>query len=88
MARTSLTGSGGICREAKIKGSSMAVDVARDAVQCCGGYGFDRSMSGANQNWRLESIYPDAKVGEIYEGANEVQKWIIARQLFERRVTG
>jgi butyryl-CoA dehydrogenase len=73
---------------AKVKGSSVAVDVARDAVQCCGGYGFVRSMPGANQNWPLESIYRDAKVGEIYEGANEVQKWIIARQIFGRNVTG
>jgi alkylation response protein AidB-like acyl-CoA dehydrogenase len=73
---------------AKIKGSSIAVDVARDAVQCCGGYGFVRSMPGTGQNWPLESIYRDAKVGEIYEGANEIQKWIIARQIFGRTVTG
>lgn len=73
---------------AKIKGSAIAVDVARDAVQCCGGYGFVRSMPGAGQDWPLESIYRDAKVGEIYEGANEVQKWIIARQIFGRNVTG
>jgi alkylation response protein AidB-like acyl-CoA dehydrogenase len=73
---------------AKVKGSTIAVDVARDAVQCCGGYGFVRSMPGANQNWPLESIYRDAKVGEIYEGANEIQKWIIARQIFGRNVTG
>jgi alkylation response protein AidB-like acyl-CoA dehydrogenase len=73
---------------AKIKGSAIAVDVARDAVQCCGGYGFVRSMPGAGQNWPLESIYRDAKVGEIYEGANEIQKWIIARQIFGRNVTG
>jgi alkylation response protein AidB-like acyl-CoA dehydrogenase len=80
--------SGAFAAMAKIKGSSIAVDVARDAVQCCGGYGFVRSMPGANQNWPLESIYRDAKVGEIYEGANEVQKWIIARQIFGRNVTG
>jgi len=73
---------------AKIKGSTIAVDVARDAIQCCGGCGFVRSMPGAGQNWPLESIYRDAKVGEIYEGANEIQKWIIARQIFGRSVTG
>ncbi len=73
---------------AKVKGSSAAVDVARDAVQACGGYGFVRTMPGAGQDWPLESIYRDAKVGEIYEGANEVQKWIIARHLFGRDVTG
>ena len=73
---------------AKVKGSSIAVDIARDAVQACGGYGFVREMPGAGQTWPLESIYRDAKVGEIYEGANEVQKWIIARHLFGRDVTG
>lgn len=73
---------------AKVKGSTVAVDVARDAVQCCGGYGFVREMPGAGQTWPLEAVYRDAKVGEIYEGANEVQKWIIARHIFGRAVTG
>ena len=73
---------------AKIKGSATAVDVARDAVQACGGYGFVREMAGGGQKWPLESIYRDAKVGEIYEGANEVQKWIIARRIFGRNITG
>ena len=79
---------GAFAAMAKIKGSALAVDVARDAVQICGGYGFARSMTGAGQDWPLESIYRDAKVGEIYEGANEVQKWIIARQIFGRDITG
>ena len=73
---------------AKVKGSALAVDVARDAVQCSGGYGFVRSMPGASENWPLESIYRDAKVGEIYEGANEALKWVVARRIFGREVTG
>jgi alkylation response protein AidB-like acyl-CoA dehydrogenase len=73
---------------AKTKGSSIAVDVARDAIQACGGYGFARYVQGAGQAWPLEAIYRDAKIGEIYEGANEVQKWIIARKLYGREVTG
>ncbi|MGH1420519.1 MAG: acyl-CoA dehydrogenase family protein [Hyphomonas sp.] len=72
----------------KVKGSTLAVDVARDAIQACGGYGFARHMHGANQSWPLESIYRDAKIGEIYEGANEVQKWVIARHLLGRNITG
>jgi alkylation response protein AidB-like acyl-CoA dehydrogenase len=80
--------SGPFAAMAKVKGSSIAVDVARDAVQSCGGYGFVRAMPGAGQTWPLEAIYRDAKVGEIYEGANEVQKWIIARRLFGRDITG
>jgi alkylation response protein AidB-like acyl-CoA dehydrogenase len=73
---------------AKSKGSSTAVDIARDAIQACGGYGFARYVQGAAQAWPLEAIYRDAKIGEIYEGANEVQKWIIARKLYGRELTG
>ncbi len=73
---------------AKVKGSALAVDVARDAVQCCGGYGFVKTLVGAGENWPIESIYRDAKIGEIYEGANEIQKWIIARSIFGRAITG
>lgn len=73
---------------AKVKGSALAVDVARDAIQATGGYGFARHMPGAGLDWPLEAIYRDAKIGEIYEGANEVQKWIVARRLFGRAITG
>lgn len=73
---------------AKAKGSALAVDVARDAIQVCGGYGFARHLTGADEYWPLEAIYRDAKIGEIYEGANEVQKWIIARRIFGRAATG
>jgi alkylation response protein AidB-like acyl-CoA dehydrogenase len=73
---------------AKIKGSALAVDVSRDAIQACGGYGFARYVQGSEEGWPLEAIYRDAKIGEIYEGANEVQKWIIARKLYGRELTG
>lgn len=73
---------------AKAKGSALAVDVARDAIQVCGGYGFAQLLRGAEEYWPLEAIYRDAKIGEIYEGANEVQKWIIARRIFGRSATG
>ncbi|MEM6500199.1 MAG: acyl-CoA dehydrogenase family protein, partial [Pseudomonadota bacterium] len=73
---------------AKVKGSELAVDVARDAIQACGGYGFARYMEGDKQAWPLEAIYRDSKIGEIYEGANEVQRWVIARSLFGRDITG
>jgi len=36
----------------------------------------------------VEAIYRDSKIGEIYEGANEVQRWIIARQLLGKDITG
>jgi alkylation response protein AidB-like acyl-CoA dehydrogenase len=79
---------GSLAAMAKIKGSALAVEVARDAIQACGGYGFARVVSGDDQRWPLEAIYRDAKIGEIYEGANEVQKWIIARKIFGRDITG
>jgi len=73
---------------AKVAGSEVAVDMARDAIQACGGYGFARRMSADGIDWPLESIYRDAKIGEIYEGANEVQRWAIAREIFGRQITG
>ncbi len=72
---------------AKLTGSRLAVDVARDAIQVCGAYGFVRELSGPGQLMPLESIYRDAKIGEIYEGANEIQKWVIARNIFGRDLT-
>jgi alkylation response protein AidB-like acyl-CoA dehydrogenase len=73
---------------AKVAGSALAVDLARDAIQVCGAYGFVRDLKGANAQMPLEAIYRDAKIGEIYEGANEIQKWIVARQIFGRGLTG
>jgi alkylation response protein AidB-like acyl-CoA dehydrogenase len=73
---------------AKVVGSELAVVVARDAIQCCGAYGFVQTLSGTGEQFPLESIYRDAKIGEIYEGANEVQRWVIARRIFGREITG
>lgn len=72
------------CAMAKLVGSSLAGDVARDAIQVCGGYGFVKELAHTGQQYPLEAIYRDSKIGEIYEGANEVQKLIIARQVFGR----
>jgi alkylation response protein AidB-like acyl-CoA dehydrogenase len=73
---------------AKIAGSRLACDVARDAIQVCGAYGFVKTLSGTGATYPLESIYRDSKIGEIYEGANEIQAWVIARQIFGRDMTG
>lgn len=73
---------------AKLVGSRLAVDVSRDAIQVCGAYGFVRELTGPGHQMPLESIYRDAKIGEIYEGANEIQKWVIARHIFGRDFTG
>lgn len=73
---------------AKVAGSELAVDLSRDAIQACGAYGFVQTLSGPGLEFPLESIYRDAKIGEIYEGANEVQRWVVARQVFGREITG
>ncbi len=72
----------------KVVGSELAMDVVRDAIQVCGAYGFVRELKGTGASYPLESIYRDAKIGEIYEGANEVQRWVIARHIFGRDFTG
>lgn len=73
-----------LCSMAKVEGSKLAGDIARDAIQVCGGYGFVKELAHTGQQYPLEAIYRDSKIGEIYEGANEVQKMIIARQIFGR----
>lgn len=72
----------------KIVGTELAVDVARSAIQACGAYGFGRELAATGESFPLESIYRDAKIGEIYEGANEIQRMIIARSIFGRELVG
>lgn len=73
---------------AKVTGTRVAVDVARDAIQVHGGYGYVHLLTADGVVNHLESIWRDSKVGEIYEGANEVQLWSIARVALGRDVTG
>ncbi|MBA0126521.1 acyl-CoA dehydrogenase family protein [Haloechinothrix sp. YIM 98757] len=73
---------------AKQYGSRLAVDMARDAVQAFGGLGFARELSADSTPGPVEAIYRDSKIGEIYEGTNEIQKWIIARNIFGKGITG
>jgi alkylation response protein AidB-like acyl-CoA dehydrogenase len=73
---------------AKVSGSRAAIDVTRDAIQVYGGYGFVRRLTADGRINHLESIWRDSKVGEIYEGANEVQLWSIARVALGRDITG
>ena len=58
----------------KMFASEMSVDVARKAVQIMGGYGYTK-------DYPAERFYRDAKVTEIYEGTNQIQRLVIARQL-------
>lgn len=77
-----------MCAMAKLIGSALPGDVVRDAIQVCGGYGFVKELAATGQQFPLEAIYRDCKIGEIYEGANEVQKMVIARSIFGKESIG
>jgi alkylation response protein AidB-like acyl-CoA dehydrogenase len=53
---------------AKSYATRLANDLARDALQIYGGYGFARRVSATGETYRLEEIYRDAKILEIFEG--------------------
>ena len=57
---------------AKLFASDVAVRTASNAVQVHGGYGYTKEAV-------VERIYRDAKLTQIYEGTNQVQRVIIAR---------
>lgn len=72
---------------AKYYGTECGAEMARDAVQIFGGYGFTRSLAHDHSTYKVEEIHRDSKVAEIYEGANEIQKWIISRKIFGKELT-
>ena len=63
-------------------------EFARDGVQIFGGYGFMRELAADGSHYKVEEIYRDSKIAEIYEGANEIQKMVIARTIFGKDLTG
>lgn len=73
---------------AKWIGTELAVDIARDGIQVFGGYGFMRELSADGSTYKVEEVYRDAKIGEIYEGTNEIQRLVTARQIFGKALAG
>lgn len=73
---------------AKYYATDLAAGFAREAVQIYGGYGFLRELAHDGGHAHVGEIYRDVKIAEIYEGANEIQKWIIARQIFGKDIAG
>lgn len=65
---------------AKFYATEAAGDMTRDGVQIFGGYGFLRELSEDGSHYKVEEIYRDNKISEIYEGTNEIQRMVIARQ--------
>jgi butyryl-CoA dehydrogenase len=59
---------------AKLAASEAATYVAHRAIQVHGGYGYVKE-------YPVERYYRDARVTEIYEGASEIQRMVIAREL-------
>ena len=59
---------------AKCFASDTAMQVTTDAVQVLGGYGYTR-------DYPVERMMRDAKITQIYEGTNQVQRIVAARQL-------
>lgn len=59
---------------AKLFASKTAVQVAIDAVQVFGGYGYTK-------DYPVERYFRDAKVTEIYEGTSEIQRIVISKHL-------
>lgn len=61
---------------AKFYASDTAVRAATNAIQIFGGYGY-------NTEYPVEKLYRDAKIFQIYEGTNQIQRLIISRHVVE-----
>jgi acyl-CoA dehydrogenase len=57
--------------------ADMAMKVTTDAVQVFGGYGY-------SAEYPVEKLMRDAKIYQIYEGTSQIQRLIIAKEIFER----
>jgi len=65
---------GRLAAEAKSFATDVAMEVASDAVQVFGGYGYMK-------DYPIEKYLRDAKITQIYEGTNQIQRVVIARAL-------
>jgi butyryl-CoA dehydrogenase len=72
---------------AKYYATELAGNMARDAVQIFGGYGFMTELAHDKSHYKVEQIFRDFKISEIYEGTNEIQKMILSRTIFGRDMT-
>jgi len=62
---------------AKAFASKIAMEVASEAIQVHGGYGYVKE-------YHVERMLRDAKITQIYEGTTEIQKIVIARSLLQK----
>jgi alkylation response protein AidB-like acyl-CoA dehydrogenase len=61
---------------AKTFASDIAMEVTNDAIQVLGGYGYMKEFP-------VERMMRDAKITQIYEGTNQIQRMVIARALMQ-----
>ena len=61
---------------AKMFASDIAMEVTNDAIQVLGGYGYMKE-------YPAERMMRDAKITQIYEGTNQIQRVVIARELLK-----
>jgi alkylation response protein AidB-like acyl-CoA dehydrogenase len=61
---------------AKLYCTDVAMEVTTDAVQILGGYGYMRE-------YPVERMMRDAKITQIYEGTNQIQRLVIAREMLK-----
>jgi alkylation response protein AidB-like acyl-CoA dehydrogenase len=59
----------------KLFASDVAMKITTDALQIAGGYGY-------MTDFPFERMMRDAKITQIYEGTNQIQKLVISRELF------
>lgn len=64
---------------AKLFASDMAMKVTTDCVQLFGGYGYMR-------DYPIEKYMRDAKITQIYEGTNQIQRAVIAANLIKEKI--
>jgi acyl-CoA dehydrogenase len=63
---------------AKLFAADSVARITTDAVQIFGGYGY-------NKEYPVEKLMRDAKIFQIYEGTSQIQRLIIAKEIFERK---
>ncbi|MCS6824912.1 MAG: acyl-CoA dehydrogenase family protein [Cytophagaceae bacterium] len=63
--------------QAKLYASTVAMETTIEAVQIHGGYGYVKEF-------HVERLMRDAKITQIYEGTSEIQKIVIARELYKK----
>jgi len=65
----------------KLLASDVAMKVTTDAIQILGGYGYMK-------DYPVEKMFRDAKITQIYEGTNQIQRNVIASELIKELISG